>query len=122
MPRVLGLDISSNTIGYSVLDFNELNEIKLVKCSYIKPIKTGNIIDRIANTRDKIRKIISDYKPDYIGIEELIKFMPKSTATTVIMLATFNRMICLECYDYLNKSPELLNVLSIRHGLKLNKI
>jgi len=122
MARVLGFDISSSTIGWCVIQFDEKSkQIKFVKCGYLKPIKSGTIIERIAHTRTKIKKIIEDVKPDYIGIEDLIKFMPKSTASTVIVLATFNRMICLLAYDYLNKSPELLNVMTIRHGLKLNK-
>jgi len=30
-------------------------------------------------------------------------------------------MICLVAHDFLHKQPELFNVMSIRHGLKLNK-
>ena len=45
----------------------------------------------------------------------------KSTAKTVITLTTYNRMIGLVAYDYLAKAPEMFNVMSIRHGLKLNK-
>jgi hypothetical protein len=46
----------------------------------------------------------------------------KSTAQTIIMLTTFNRMTGLLCYDYLGHSPKLYSVMTIRHGLKLNKI
>lgn len=120
--KILGFDISSSCTAYSVLNFDESGVISFESCSYINPIKTGNIIERLSNTRDKIKLIIDTVKPDYIGIEDLIKFMPKSTATTVVTLASFNRMICLLCHDYLKKSPELLNVLSIRHGLKFEKI
>jgi len=45
----------------------------------------------------------------------------KSTAKTITTLTSFNRMICLLAYDYLNKQPELFNVMSIRHGLKFYK-
>jgi hypothetical protein len=120
---VLGFDVSSTCIGYCVLEIDDVSgEIKFVSVNYLKPIKTGSIMDRIVDTRNKIATIINKVKPDYIGIEDLIKFMPKSTATTVVTLTTFNRMICLLAYDYLNRSPELLNVMSIRHGLKLDKI
>ena len=47
--------------------------------------------------------------------------MPKSTATTVVVLTTFNRMVCTAIYDYLKDYPVLLNVMPIRHGLKLDK-
>lgn len=118
----MGLDCSSTTIGISLLEIDN-NEIHFKKCFYIKPIKTGTIVERLIDTRNKIRKIIEDSKPDYIGIEDIISFMKnKSTAQTIITLTAFNRMICLLAYDYLNKSPELFSVMSIRHGLKLNKV
>jgi Holliday junction resolvasome RuvABC endonuclease subunit len=118
--RVLGFDVSSATIGYCVLDIDGYN-IKYVSAKYFKPSKKGSMLERIIDTRNKINKIISDVKPDYIGIEDLIKFMPKSTATTVVVLTTFNRMVCVASYDYLKDYPKLLNVMTIRHGLKLNK-
>lgn len=120
---VLGIDISSTTIGYCVLEINEsTKDIKYIKMDYLCPSKKGTIMERIVDTRNKLLDIIKDIKPDYIGIEDLIKFMPKSTATTVVVLTTFNRMICLLSYDYLGHHPELFNVMTIRHALKLNKI
>lgn len=120
--KILGLDISSTCIGYGVLEINQLTkEIKYLESGFIKPDKKGSILDRIINTREKMSQIINKIQPDEIAIEELIKFMPKSTATTVVILTTFNQMICLLAYDYLKKLPTLLNVLTIRHGLKISK-
>ena len=117
---ILGFDASSTTIGYCVLSLDEsTNVISFVKSGYIKPLKTGSIIERIVDTRNKVQKVIVDAQPDYIAIEEIIQFMQgKSTAKTIIMLTTFNRMICLTCYDYLGKEPTLYSVMTIRHGLK----
>lgn len=121
--RILGLDASSTTVGYCVLEIDDNNNIKYISADYLKPIKDGTILERIVDTRNKLKKIIEDTKPDHIGIEEIIQFMHgKSTAKTIIMLTTFNRMVCLLAYDYLGKSPELFNVMTIRHGLKINKI
>jgi hypothetical protein len=123
MKRVLGIDVSSTTIGYCVLEIDDNNNIKYVSSNYLKPVKTGSIIERIVDTRNKIQDIINKVKPDYIGIEDIIQFMQgKSTAKTIIMLTTFNRMIGLCAHDYLNKVPELFSVMSIRHGLKFDKI
>lgn len=121
---ILGFDVSSTTIGWCALSFDEAtNAISFIKADYLKPLKKGTIIERIVDTRDKIQKIINDVKPDYIGIEDIIKFMAgKSSAQTIIMLTTFNRMIGLCAYDYLHRSPELFSVMTIRHGLKKNKI
>lgn len=114
--------MSSSTIGYCVLEVDETAKtFKYVSMNYLKPSKKGSIMERIVDTRNKINDIVNKVKPDYIGVEDLIKFMPKSTATTVVVLTTFNRMICLLSHDYLQKLPELFNVMSIRHGLKLNK-
>lgn len=123
MTRVLGFDVSSTTIGYCVLDVDLVTkDIKFVRASYLKPIKKGSIIERMVDTRNKISKILDDAKPDIIGIEDIIQFMKgASTAKTIITLTTFNRMICLAAHDYLNKSPELFSVMSIRHGLKTDK-
>lgn len=120
--RVLGIDVSSTTIGYCILDIDDNNIISLVKASYIKPIKTGSIIERIVDTRNIIKNVLEEAKPDYIAIEDIIQYMKgKSTAQTIIMLTTFNRMIGLCAYDYLNDAPQLFNVMSIRHGLKEGK-
>jgi Holliday junction resolvasome RuvABC endonuclease subunit len=89
----------------------------------LKPLKNGSIIERIVDTRNKIQKVITAAKPDYIAIEDIIQFMKgASTAKTIIMLTTFNRMIGLVAYDYLGKTPELFSVMTIRHGLKFGKI
>jgi Holliday junction resolvasome RuvABC endonuclease subunit len=123
MKRILGFDVSSSTVGWCVLDIDEVsNDITHVTMQYLKPSKKGNIIDRLIDTRNEVSDIMNTWKPDYIGIEDLIKFMPKSTATAVVMLTTFNRMICLSAYDYLKEQPALFNVLTIRHGLKTSKI
>lgn len=124
MSKVLGIDCSSTTIGYCILEIDESSgEITFISASYLKPIKKGSIIERIVDTRNKIFDIIHKVKPDYISIEDIISFMKgKSTAQTIITLTTFNRMVCLLAYDFLKKSPELCNVMSIRHGLKFDKI
>jgi len=46
----------------------------------------------------------------------------KSSANTIITQAVFNRAVCLASAKYLNSLPILYNVLSIRHGLKQNKV
>ena len=123
MARILGLDISSTTIGIAVLDLNEATkQIKVIDYDHYKPIKKGNILDRLIKTQKDIKKIIEQSKPDHIAIEDIVSFMGGgSTAQTIITLASFNRMIGLLAYQHLGRSPELFNVMSIRHGLKLTK-
>ncbi len=121
MKKILGIDVSSTTVGWGVVEIDDKDNINFIKCDFIKPSKKGTILDRLYDTREKILKIIDAEKPDYIGIEDLIKFMPKSTATTTTTLSAFNRMIGLLSFDYLNQHPGLFSVMAIRHGLKINK-
>lgn len=117
MKKVLGFDISSKCIGYCQLNID--SNIKFIQMGYIKPIKTLDLIKNIVDTRDQINKIINEIQPDYIVIEDIIKFMQgKSSAQTIVTLTSFNRMVCLAAADYLKSSPNLYSVLSIRHGLK----
>ena len=126
MSKILSFDISSTTTAWAVLEIVD-SQIIFIKSNYIKPSKKGSIIERLSDTRDKIKEIIEKEDPDYIGIEDIIQFIKgKSSANTVITLSVFNRMICLLANDFLqnkNKtSPELFSVLSIRHALKLTKV
>jgi Holliday junction resolvasome RuvABC endonuclease subunit len=118
--RILGFDVSSTTLAFALFECTEAGgSPKLLECSYIKPIKKGTIIDRLASTRDQVRAIIERLKPDHIAIENIIEYMPgRSTARTVITLAVFNRMVGLLAYDFLGRSPELINVLAIRNAMK----
>jgi Holliday junction resolvasome RuvABC endonuclease subunit len=123
MKTILGFDVSSTTIGWCSLNWDEsTNDISLIKMGFIKPPKKGSIIERIVKTRNEVQKVIVDTKPDHIAIEDIVQFMQnKSTAKTIIMLATFNRMIGLMAYDYLGKEPIWYSVMTMRHGLKMNK-
>lgn len=122
MIKILAFDVSSSTTGYSIFEIID-NSINLINSSYIKPIKTGNIIKDLADTRDKIKTLIGEIKPTHIVIEDIIKFMSgKSSAQTIITLTSYNRMISLLAFDYLNQPPQMFSVMAIRHGLKINKI
>lgn len=117
MTTVLGLDVSTTTIGYCALNVSD--EIKLIDCGFYKPPKTGNLFERLDTTKKNISQIIDKHKPDYIAIEDIIQFFKgHSGAKTIISLAVFNRMIGLLAFDFLNKPPELYNVLQIRHGIR----
>lgn len=123
MKRIMGLDVSSSTIGISVID-TAGDAIEIVKLDHYKPQKKGSIFSRIDTTQKKIQELLDQYKPDLIGIEDIAGGFSfgGSTSTTLIILATFNRACGIVCYKYLgNKDPMLCNVMSIRHALKTTK-
>lgn len=118
----MGIDVSSSTIGWGVLEIKD-KKIIYISSGFIKPIKNENIIIRLVDTKEKLKSIINKYKPTNIGIENIISFMKgASSANTIIMLASFNRMVCVLAYEETKKYPELFNVMSIRHGLKKDKL
>jgi len=121
MAKVLGFDVSSSCIGWGLLEIDNANNIKYLDSGLIKPTKDGSILERLHGTRDLVEVVIKKYKPDHIGIEDIISFIRnKSTAATIITLAVFNRMVGLLSMDLTGNAPSLFSVLDIRHGLKLN--
>jgi|GEM_PF-3450296 len=119
--KILGLDVSSSTIGYGLIEISD-NNIVLLKSGVVKPHQDDNMIRSLAKTRDYISALFETCEPNVIVIEDIIKFMKgQSSANTIIKLTSFNRMICLLANDYLNEPPKLLSVLTIRHAIKLDK-
>ncbi len=62
MKTVLGIDCSSTTIGLCVLKIDDNNNIIYDSLSYIKPKKDGNLIERLASTRDKLKDFIENHR------------------------------------------------------------
>lgn len=117
--RVLGLDASTTTIGLAVIDTDPL---KLVHCEFYKPPKKGSLFKRLKAVQIYITDMLNKYQPDEVAIEDIILFMKgKSTAKTITSLAIFNRFVGFTVTEVLGKEPHLLNVMRIRHSLKLTK-
>lgn len=122
LKTILGWDVSSTTVGWCVINILSDNSLQYVASGYLKPLKTGTIFDRLNDIKTKATTIINEYNPTDIALEEIISYMPgKSSAKTIITLAVFNRTLGMAAFEYLKASPALLNVMSIRHGLKLSK-
>jgi len=124
MTRIIGFDVSSQNIGWGVFDYEKNNKssIKLIDSGVIKPSKKGSTLGKLKDAQNKVLAVLDKFKPDEAAIEDIIKFMKnKSTANTVIALASFNRMVCLSCWDKIGKEPSLLAVMTIRSAIKLNK-
>ena len=122
MKRVLGFDVSSSTIGICVLDIDDGYNITPSLITYYKPPHNENILDDLFETKQYITNLIKEIGPTHIAIEQIIPYMKgSSTATTIIKLASFNRMIGLLAYEFLGSAPQMCYVQSIRHGLKHTK-
>lgn len=120
--KILGLDASTTTIGVSLLEEVD-GKIEFRHVEYYKPPKKGDIFERLTAVRKFINKKIDELQPDQIVLEDIILFMKgKSSATTISSLAVLNRTVGLAVYDRMGCSPILLNVMKIRHAIKLGSV
>lgn len=96
---VLGLDCSSSTIGWGLLTIEK--EPKLLQYGHIKPMesKRGSLMERLDDTFDRITALCNELKPTIVAVEEIKKFMKgRSSAQTITILASFNRVISLAAF------------------------
>ena len=121
MKRIMGVDASTTTVGLSIIDYDGYCE-KLIHCEYYKPDKSNGILDMLHKAREHILNLFGKYKVEEFVIEDYVRFMKgSSSAGTVIPLAILNITLRLAILD-LGITPEALNVLKIRHTLKLTKV
>lgn len=73
--KILGLDTSTKSTGYAVLD----NE-KLISCGTIKTPKKADLLDKIIYIEEHIKQIIKAKEVDFIVIEDLA--VTRSASTT----------------------------------------
>lgn len=108
--KILGLDISSSTIGFGILD----KDANLIKYGHLKPLKKNKAdknnlgyTARLADAYNLIIDLLEKENPDIIIIEDYAKkfSVGKSTANTIIVLATFNEAVSLACYHSLGIEP-----------------
>lgn len=126
MTRIMGLDISTTTIGIAIIDFNKNGKVTPRYIDYYKPIK-GKIEDKeidslnmLSEAKKYIQSIIIKYQPTNIGVEDYIRFMKGgSGSATIIPLANLNRTICLSVFEQFPDIPlHICNVMSIRTRIK----
>lgn len=113
---VLGIDCSSSTVGWGIIEINN-NVPSLVAHGHIKPLKEKktSIIDSLDDLNIKLTEICNQFKPQYIFVEELIKFMKgKSTADTIIKLAVYNRSASYFIYKASLIKPHFYYPITIR--------
>lgn len=119
---IIGLDISTTTIGIAVLKYKN-KKTTLIHKDYYKPPKDGTMCERLFTVKEYFNKLFTKYKPDRLAVEDYIQFMKGgSGAKTIIPLALFNRTICLTYYEKYKKNPYIYNVLTIRHAIKTTKV
>ena len=122
MIKVLGLDISSATIGWAITTIDD--GIRLDEYGFIAPPKSkeGSLAYRASKAYDEIVSLISEKSPEIVVIESYANKFPsgRSTARTIIVLSVFNEVVSMAALNSLGKDPHRYPVATIRS--KLSKL
>ena len=120
MKKILGLDISSATIGWALLEASD-SYVELSCYGAIKPPKStsGSLAYRANEAGKAVSDLIEEKSPEIVVIESYANKFPsgRSTARTIIVLSVFNETIAISALNKLGKDPERMAVVTIRSQL-----
>lgn len=114
-PKVLGLDVSTKTIGWALFDIQSKNLLELTHISPIPKPKPENKIEELILKSGIFRKKLSEYVG--LGIQSVVIEEPllnSNNVYTVSTLMRFNTLICKEVYDVLGVVPEFMSTYNSR--------
>lgn len=114
-PKVLGLDVSSKTIGFALFDIGTKQLLELTHVSPVPKPKPENKIEELLLKSQIFRKKLSEYVG--MGIEHVIIEEPLLNSNNVYTVGTlmrFNTLICREVYDILGIIPKFISTYNSR--------
>jgi len=114
-PKVLGLDVSTKTIGIALFDINAEHLLELTHLSPIPKSEIGSKIQELIIKSNLFKLKLEEYKN--IGITKVIIEEPLLTSNnvnTVGVLMRFNTLVCKEVFDVLNIIPEFISTYNSR--------
>ena len=113
-PKVLGLDISTKTIGWALFDIESKNLLELTHVSP-RPKDVENKIEELILKAIIFRNKLEQYVG--LGIQKVIIEEPllnSNNIWTVGTLMRYNTLICKEVYDVLGIVPEFISTYNSR--------
>jgi len=114
-PKVLGLDISTKTIGWALFDIESKNLLELTHISPRPKQEGDNKIEELILKSSIFRKKLEDYVG--LGINKVVIEEPllnSNNIYTVSTLMRYNTLICKEVYDVLGVAPEFISTYNSR--------
>lgn len=114
-PKVLGLDVSTRTIGIALFD---IQNIELLELTHISPTPKPKVEDKIEELMLKsniFRQKLEGYVGmgiKYVVIEEPL--LNSNNVYTVGTLMRFNTLVCKEVYDVLGIVPQFISTYNSR--------
>lgn len=127
--RIIGLDISSSTIGWALIE-EQNNKFNSDGYGFYKPEKNIELFESLYKVREWVFEILDKTNPDDIVLEDISEHFSvagsekgRSTSKTIIKLAVYNRTVGLAVYEWLKnnrngKNPVLINVNTVRSLIK----
>jgi hypothetical protein len=114
-PKILGLDISTKTIGWAIFDMTGSNLLELTHFSpKIKP-QPEEKMEELIKKADAFKKRLEEYKD--VGIVRVIIEEPllnSNNIYTVSTLLRYNTMILKSVYDVLGILPTFISTYNAR--------
>lgn len=106
---VLGLDVSTKTIGYTIIDYKGKDDFEVLECSFIQPklskrkysefdlSKTNKHFHKAKIVKDELSLLKERYNVDLIVLEEPL--FGSNNRNTVNTLLRFNGMVSFICFE-----------------------
>jgi hypothetical protein len=114
-PKVLGLDVSTKTIGWALFDMISGELLELTHISPVPKPKEDNKIKELFLKSEVFKQKLVEYKN--LGITKVIIEEPllnSNNVYTVQTLLRFNTLISKEIYDTLGVVPEYISTYNSR--------
>jgi RNase H-fold protein (predicted Holliday junction resolvase) len=114
-PKILGLDVSTKTVGVALFDIQSEELLELTHVSPVPKPKVENKIEELILKGKIFRQKLESYVGlgiKYVVIEEPL--LNSNNVYTVSTLMRFNTLVCKEVYDVLGVVPEFISTYNSR--------
>lgn len=114
-PKVLGLDVSTKTVGVALFDIQSRELLELTHVSPVPKPKVENKIEELMLKSDIFKQKLESYVGmgiKYVVIEEPL--LNSNNVYTVGTLLRFNTLVCKEVYDILGVVPQFISTYNSR--------
>ena len=114
-PKILGLDVSTKTIGWALFDMSSRDLLELTHISPRPKPVPDNKMEELFTKSSTFRKKLEEYKG--LGIVKCIIEEPllnSNNAYTIGILLRYNTLISKEVYDVLGIVPEYVSTYESR--------
>jgi hypothetical protein len=114
-PKVLGLDVSTRTIGVALFDIQDKILLELTHISPVPKPKVENKIEELILKSNIFREKLRGYVG--MGITSVVIEEPLLNSNNVYTVGTlmrFNTLVCKEVYEILGVVPEFISTYNSR--------